>query len=389
LDENGNASITPQMVDNGSSDNCGIAEQNIDVSNFSCAEIGQNAVVLFVKDASGNTAAGTAIVTVEDNIAPVLTCPDNMVLSACETTASFVLQATDNCNTNPVVLQTTGLPSGASFPAGTTVQTFTTNDGHGNQSTCSFTIQVPAALEVDLDVENITCFGEMDGSIAANVAGGTQGYTYAWSNGAVTPSINGLGAGDYTVSVTDLAGCQSVQNTSISSPFIIVSTAVDIKPEATGQANGSIDAAVQGGTLPYTFEWTDASGNIISTEEDVAGLVAGTYNLAVTDGNGCISLHAFTVPSVSAVIHRQLEKSISLFPNPTTGGLTIAFDEIEAFEANISVFDMTGKLAAKHDQADISAGLYYLDLSRHADGVYLVRIMIDNQIVTKRLVVQH
>ncbi len=388
LDANGNATITADLLDNNSADNCGIVERTIDIANFDCSDIGQNAVVLTVKDASGNSAAGTAIVTVEDKVAPSITCPSNMVLGYCNPVATFAIQASDNCAPSLMPNQTSGLPSGATFPTGTTVQTFVVNDGNGNTNTCSFNIQVPVAMEVELDANPVTCFGEADGEIAATVTGGGQNYTYLWSNGATTATIGNLGVGQYTVSVTDNAGCQSVQSASISEPTAIISTPVQIVPETTGQQNGAIDVDVQGGVQPYNFEWKDANGNVIGNTEDITGIAAGSYSLEVTDANGCISLHVFTVQSVSSITQRQLEKYINIFPNPTTGFVTIAFDEIDALEANISLFDMTGKMVANHFNANVANGSFQMDVTTHAAGMYLVKIMIDNQVVTKRLVVQ-
>ncbi len=389
LDENGMATITPQVLDNGSTDNCGIAERTIDKASFTCADIGPNAVVLTVMDASGNMAAGTAIVTIQDNIAPAITCPADMTLPYCQPVAAFEIETSDNCAQALSPVQTSGLPSGATFPTGMTVQTFEVNDGQGNHNTCSFSIEVPAAMQVDLTANDISCFGGMDGSIASNVSGGgSQGYAYIWNTGATTPSIENLGGGNYSLSVTDNAGCESVQTVGLSEPMGIAIMPVQVTPETTGQQNGAIDVSVAGGVQPYSFEWTDANGMVVSTQEDVSGIAAGNYTLVVTDANGCTSLHVFTVQSVSGTVQRRLERSIGLFPNPTTGFVTIAFEEMEALEANISVFDMTGKKAFSFAHADVSSGLFLLDVSTLMDGVYMVRIVVEDGVVAKRLVVQ-
>lgn len=387
LDANGQASITADMLDNNSTDNCGIVERTIDVSTFTCANIGPNAVVLKVVDASGNQSSGTAIVNVQDNIAPAISCPDNIVLPYCEPVASFDITASDNCAAILAPIQTTGLPSGSTFPKGTTVQTFEVNDGNGNTNTCSFIIEVPANMEVDMTVNNIACFGEENGSLTANVTGGTQGYSYQWSNGASTPTIENLGTGEYTVIVNDSDGCSTTQAASIAEPSPIVSTPVLITPETVGQQNGAVDVTVEGGVQPYTFEWTDASGNVISTDEDASGLSAGNYTLNVTDANGCVSSHAFTIQTVSSVAQRQLEKNIVVYPNPASNLVNIDFVDVVALDANIRLFDMTGKQVANFANASIGAGQFQMDVSGHADGVYLVRIMVDNQVVTKRLVI--
>ncbi|WP_045372309.1 VWA domain-containing protein, partial [Jejuia pallidilutea] len=74
LDAAGNASITAAQVDNGSNDNCGIASLALDVTDFTCANIGDNTVELTVTDNNGNTDSCNATVTVEDNVSPNAIC---------------------------------------------------------------------------------------------------------------------------------------------------------------------------------------------------------------------------------------------------------------------------------------------------------------------------
>jgi hypothetical protein len=283
--------------------------------------------------------------------------------------------------------QIAGFASGTSFPTGITVQTFEVNDGHGNLSTCSFTVKVTSAMQVALEAEQVSCFGQMDGSLTASTTGGGQGYSYLWSTGATTPGISGLGVGNFSVSVTDADGCEAVQTATISEPTLLSSSPVSISPETTGQQNGAIEVEVQGGTPPYNFDWTDASGNVIVAEENLSSLAAGNYTLKLTDANGCVSIHVFTVQSVSSAKQRQLERAISLYPNPTTGFVTIDFGELETQEASISIFDFTGKLVGNFAAASIASGQFRLDATNYADGVYLVRIMVDNLVVAKRMMV--
>ncbi len=76
LDETGNVTISPLDVDNGSNDNCGIMNMNLDITNFSCADIGPNVVTLTVTDVNGNVASAPATVTVQDSILPVVVTKD-------------------------------------------------------------------------------------------------------------------------------------------------------------------------------------------------------------------------------------------------------------------------------------------------------------------------
>jgi hypothetical protein len=78
LGANGSATVTPAMFDNGSYDqNCNIVNWTVNPTTFSCGQFGANTVTLTATDKNGNTATGTAVLSVIDNIAPVLSCPPN------------------------------------------------------------------------------------------------------------------------------------------------------------------------------------------------------------------------------------------------------------------------------------------------------------------------
>ncbi|HAI19703.1 MAG TPA: hypothetical protein DCM10_17760, partial [Xanthomarina gelatinilytica] len=76
LDATGNASITTNDIDNGSTDNCGIDTMSLDMATFTCNNLGANTVTLTVTDVNGNVANNTAIVTVVDNILPLVVTQD-------------------------------------------------------------------------------------------------------------------------------------------------------------------------------------------------------------------------------------------------------------------------------------------------------------------------
>ena len=130
---------------------------------------------------------------------------------------------------------------------------------------------------------DVSCNGEMDGEATVNITGGAAPYTIQWSNNASTTTINGLGAGSYSVTVTDDAG-QEVTNTfNIDEPDAL---GLSIQTTASDRGdNGTARAMVTGGTPNYSYRWND--GNPGSTTSFVTGLAPGSYTLLVTDANGC------------------------------------------------------------------------------------------------------
>ncbi len=385
LDENGQAVITPEMINKGSSDNCAIVSLSVDISTFDCDDIGPNAVVLTGTDASGNSASGTAIVTVKDDKAPAVVCPQNMVLPYCNPVGTYEVTAEDNCSAS-LSFQWSGPVSGSTFPAGETAVQVVVSDQNGNAATCSFTVTVPEAMSVEMNALHVSCAGEHDGKVSVNVSGGEPGYSYLWSNGATTPSIENLAAGEYSVTVSDAAGCKEIQSVNIVEPAEILTKVVEIQPETDNNQDGSISISVTGGTEPYTYEWRNEAGQIISTDPNISGLSAGTYTLSVKDANGCETTHVFTVQSVTGVSSRQLEASINLYPNPTSGFVTLALSDIKTDEVGVVIFDVNGRMVASFPHQNMTASRISLDLSSQPSGLYLLRVMIENQVVTKRLV---
>lgn len=150
LDPTGNATITAANVNGGSSDNCAIASLTVTPSSFTCANVGANNVTLTATDASGNSSTCSAVVTVQDNTIPVVTCPSNITQNAivnnCGRIVNYSVGVTDNCSTSSQV-DGTGLTAGSLFPVGVTPQSYVITDAGGNTVNCNFTVTI-------LDVQN-------------------------------------------------------------------------------------------------------------------------------------------------------------------------------------------------------------------------------------------
>ena len=158
--------------------------------------------------------------------------------------------------------------------------------------------QPPIPLTAIALVENVKCFGAATGSINLTVAGGTPPYTYLWSNDATTKDLSNVPAGVYTVIVTDANLCTVTASATVSQPLAALeasATATDVK--CFGEATGSVDLTVTGGTAPYTYSWSNGA-----TTEDLVNIVAGTYTVTVTDANLCTVTASATVSQPSAAL---------------------------------------------------------------------------------------
>ncbi len=131
---------------------------------------------------------------------------------------------------------------------------------------------------------NVTCFNGNNGNLAVGVSGGTTPYTYAWSNGGNTASIGNLTAGTYTVTVTDAGGCIVTAVGTITQPAqVVASVSNQTNVNCFGGNNGSATLIATGGNGSYTFNW----GGFVGASR--TNLLAGTYNVSATDGNGCVA----------------------------------------------------------------------------------------------------
>jgi|GEM_PF-460222 len=256
---------------------------------------------LMVSDGNGCTTSTSFLL----NEPPVLGATATIIPAACQGAADGAIDLSVTGGTAPYQMTWTG-PNGYSantddvngLTAGVYTVTVTDANGCGIQRTFSvvqpglFTI---AAVLSDINGSGVSCVGATDGSIAVNVSGATPPYTFAWTgpNGftSTDEDLTGLSAGTYTMTVTDANGCATTENWTLTAPTPLNVLAIAPKHNGTeiscaGGSDGVIDATVLGGTAPHTFVWTGPNG-FSATSEDLSGLAAGTYDLLVTDANGC------------------------------------------------------------------------------------------------------
>ena len=180
----------------------------------------------------------------------------------------------------------------------------TVQDANGCEYNETFTLSIPNLISVDVVISNPLCFGEATGAIDITINGGTAPVTWIWSgpNGFTSPSedISNLEVGDYTLDITDGAGCVYSEIFTISETPELTATTTATDALCNGDANGTIDLSVSGGTAPYAFDWTGPNG-FVSTDEDIADLEAGDYDVIITDANGCTVAVSATVGEPVAI----------------------------------------------------------------------------------------
>jgi hypothetical protein len=293
LNSNGQASITAQDIDNGSTDNCGIANITVSPASFDCSDLGSNTVTLRVEDVNGNVSTCSAIVTVEDKINPTITnVPSNITVTANSNDCTpSVIWTVPNADDNCSVTMTGSHNSGDDFAIGTTTVTYTAVDPSGNKATASFNVTVVSTtLTASVSQNDVSCNGLADGSATVTVAGGCLPYSYSWSNAATTTTTSGLSAGTYTVTATDANGKTVTKSVTITEPAQLVATVYGSDPTCATGTDGVAIASASGGTAPYTYSWSNSQ-----TTATINNLSSGSYSVTVTDANGCTATGSITI----------------------------------------------------------------------------------------------
>ena len=192
-------------------------------------------------------------------------------------------------------------------------------------------------------------------------SGGSPPYTYDFGSGFMNSnSINSLPAGNYAVSVQDVNGCVGSSTATVNQPMDIDAFIVVID-EVNG-SDGVINITVSGGNPPYNFNWSGPQG-YTSTNEDIGGLIGGTYVLNIVDAIGCVSSDTIIVNSF-VDIENQITNQLKVVPNPSSDLI-----EIQGIlgDFHVDLLDLTGKYLNSYSEGII-------DLSSYSKGVYLLSV---------------
>lgn len=163
----------------------------------------------------------------------------------------------------------------------------TVTDANNCNQFATFSINQPQVLTSNAQITGISCNGLTDGSIELSPTGGKPGYNYVWN---VAPPntdsvISNLGAGNYTVTITDLDNCKDTLSFQVIEP-IPITVNFNITDETCGGINdGQISVTASGGTGPYSYIWNTVPQQ---TGQVASNLPAGQYTVTVTDANNCI-----------------------------------------------------------------------------------------------------
>lgn len=167
----------------------------------------------------------------------------------------------------------------------------TVTDQIGCVVTQAVTIVDAPVFKINPTVTNVSCFGQDDGQIKLEIEGGNEGLLIRWDDGRQVPELFNLGPGTYGVTVSKFGSCDIRREFTILEPEnISISAVVNDALDCNNGTSGSIQLQVSGGVPPYTFAWSNGANT-----QNLTGLTTGTYNVNITDANGCTSNREFVI----------------------------------------------------------------------------------------------
>ena len=371
LDASGSASITASQVDNGSTDNCGIASKSLSKSSFDCSNVGNNTIWLRVTDVNGNVDSAIAEITLMDSIKPLLSgTPQNIVLGYCDAQLTYNMPTSrDNCNVS--LRQIEGLPSGSLFPVGTTKNVFEATDASGNKSIASFDVKVIDSY-LPFSLKDLTlCSNYKDIDLSKNRDSILfYGKGMSQNSKIFSPVKAGIGQHNITASFRDSMGCTTTETLSV---FVVEAPKLPViervssdKIHVVGDYN--------------TYQWY-RNGYLLlgETNQFYQVMELGLYSVMVGNRSLCSEISngyefGFNFKENNILTQTRFK----VYPNPTHNLIFIELTGDEQFH-DISLKNGLGVELIK---VQTDQKVYSLDLTNQTAGSYYITISSDSFLET-------
>ena len=328
----------------------------------------------------------------------------------------------------------------------------TITDGNGCEEIQLFSIEAPDSISITSTVFDVSCFGEGGGMIQTEAMGGNGNFNYVWSNNEMASTITSLFAGDYTLTVTDLTGCEQIEIYNLTQPdeMIIIPSITEVS--CYGLSDGAIDLTITGGNGGYILNWSSGANsglpsgdymitvidmnncfaveNVFISQPDSLTISIQTTNpLNGSDGNIIATAEGGTMPytfnwndgmydeaeisnlpagnydliltdangcmeNVSVLLEStstfEIEnlQTFEIFPNPNDGTFFIKLTFEKIENFEVSILNNLGQIMGQYDRKD-NFILEKMNFENLTSGVYFVKIKTKNGIIVKKVIVQN
>ena len=218
-----------------------------------------------------------------------------------------------------------------------------------------------------------------DGTLNATPSKGTAPYTYNWSNGANTASIQNLAAGSYCVTITDKNGCSDEQCYTVGTCGTTLGVSGTVTPvSAADKKDGKIVLNLPAGN--YTYAWTNGA-----TGKSVSFLSKGSYSVTVTNEFGCTQVLDFLVNVVSTNEIESLQ-FFNLSPNPNNGYFQVSAGFNKSVNTRLEIFTIYGEKVYDKILNKTSVINQTIDINDKPAGMYILKLTADDQSDSRKII---
>jgi len=239
----------------------------------------------------------------------------------------------------------------------------------------------PLEMTIAPQTDSVSCNGGTDGMIALNAIGGTGALTYNWNTGATTDALLDLTAGEYGVTVTDDNNCMVSFTDTIFQPDLLVVEAEIQRAGCKAVDDGSIMLEIEGGTLPYSYDWSNGT-----TDQNATNLVTDNYQVTVWDANDCMVEQDLLVAESDTIFTAKFLAASGLFD---VDSVEVNSDEIIEFRdvsyPNPIEWEWSFGDAAGSTSNEANPAFSYANNSTEEESQYLAKLIVSNQFCTDSL----
>lgn len=336
-------------------------------------------------DANGCT--GTVAANVANQAtAPVPAVQSNNANTACSSpfNGSFTLSASGGSApyTYATASATNQTGSFTALSAGAYIVTVSGSNGCSTTTTVNVA-NTPASLTLQVanNTSNTSCTTP-NGTFTVTTSGGAGPFNYSIGGASnQTGTFAGLNGGTFNVTVTDGSGCTGTASVSVTNnQASLTLNASSTAATSNSTPDGSATVSATGGSVPYTYLWSNGS-----TTQNINGLVAGVYNVTVTDNNGCTASASVSV-SLAVGIADNYAMQLDIFPNPTKNNLNVNIVLAKAENITIELFNILGENIVTQNIGNSRIANHTIGMENFANGVYVVKVAYGEKTNVRRIV---
>ena len=350
-----------------------------------------------ITDANGCSVVRTFILSVYRQPVTLSTSTRPDTCGSGKGSASVTVTSNGNASPFTYAWSTGATTSSISKLTSNTYQvTVTDNNGCSASASAkvgSFTATITAAAAYTYPV----CT-KANGTIQMYPYGGTAPYTFKWSTGDTASTLRGLAAGNYTVTAIDANGCSVVRTFALPVYQQPLTLSTSTTPDScnAGKGSASVTITSNGNATPFVYGWSTGAKTA-----SISGLKTNTYQVSVTDNNGCSSSASAKVGSlncgsakslenqdettgVNSIGEENVEFNFEAYPNPFLDVIHIKIQAIGNEPAHIRVFSISGQLLKEIKEFTGEGDIHFIN--NLAPGVYLLQVTQGDKTKVVRLV---